>query len=573
MTEVMEAAGEEPAAEADSLRPFYFYVVFWGEQFRDYFLELCLPSLLSPNNIPALANRKRSRLLIAAPRADWEAIQQEPIFRRLKSHMEPVWLEMAVPGPDDSKMLVMSKGQKAAVEMAFRDAAYGVTLAPDLILSDGSVAELQRLALEGKKLVLIPAMRFSMDPIVDALKARGLMRPGQPLTLPARELMGIALENIHSEFLRYDWNSPYFADFPVVCYWRVPDGSGIVLHSFSWGPMLLDYGSLTEHHAETLDDWTLDGDYIYQNFREVSPEDDDVHVITDSDSICFVTMTSESDWTFYPLKKERLKSLRWLGEWTKGYFLDKAFKNDVFDDLKRQLFLIPIKFHKTEVSEVWDDVENASQRIFMKYIEAFLADRKLLVHVEIDEKLLENNYAIFIPRFEIIVLLAERLAYRIYLSSLIVFLGMRFIGRLFLAYCRIFGEALTGNMSEWARIRRHLSIVSDKIRTLPGMIASFTPRFFRSRADTPVLRFRPDRSPAAYYVIMLPKAPIALVADVGRRAWNVVYCLPRRYWNFLSPYGRKLWLAASGDRAERQRIKRRAGLILSGIVSRLRSRA
>ena len=305
----------------------------------------------------------------------------------------------------------------------------------------------------------------------------------------------------------------------------------------------------------------------------MSPKDDDVHVITDSDSICFVTMTSESDWTFYPLKKERLKSLRWLGEWTKGYFLDKAFKNDVFDDLKRQLFLIPIKLHKAEVSEVWDDVENASQRTFMKYIEAFLADRKLSASAIIDEKLLENHYAIFIPRFEIIVLLAERLAYRSYLSSFIVFLAMRFCGRLFLVYCRIFGEALTGNKLEWARIRRHASLVLAGIRTVPGMIAEFAPRFFRSRAEAPVLRFRPDRSPAAYYVIMIPKAPVSLVRDFSRQLWNVIYCQPRRYWNFLSPYGRKLWLAASGDRAERQRIKRRAGLILSGIVSRLRSRA
>ena len=31
-------------------RGFYFIVVLWGERFRDYFLEYCLPSLLSPGN-------------------------------------------------------------------------------------------------------------------------------------------------------------------------------------------------------------------------------------------------------------------------------------------------------------------------------------------------------------------------------------------------------------------------------------------------------------------------------------------------------------------------------------------
>lgn len=36
------------------LRPFYFVVVFWGERFRSYLVDFCLPSLLSPHNIPAL---------------------------------------------------------------------------------------------------------------------------------------------------------------------------------------------------------------------------------------------------------------------------------------------------------------------------------------------------------------------------------------------------------------------------------------------------------------------------------------------------------------------------------------
>ena len=35
-------------------RPFYFMVVLWGERFRNYFLDYCLASALSPGNIPAL---------------------------------------------------------------------------------------------------------------------------------------------------------------------------------------------------------------------------------------------------------------------------------------------------------------------------------------------------------------------------------------------------------------------------------------------------------------------------------------------------------------------------------------
>ena len=36
------------AKESNFLRPFYFMVVVWGEQYRNYFLEFCLPECSLP---------------------------------------------------------------------------------------------------------------------------------------------------------------------------------------------------------------------------------------------------------------------------------------------------------------------------------------------------------------------------------------------------------------------------------------------------------------------------------------------------------------------------------------------
>ena len=61
-------------------RPFCFCVVVWGEQFRNYFLQYCLPSLLAPGNIPALAGERPAEYIIATTAEDWQAMRGRRYF-------------------------------------------------------------------------------------------------------------------------------------------------------------------------------------------------------------------------------------------------------------------------------------------------------------------------------------------------------------------------------------------------------------------------------------------------------------------------------------------------------------
>src|SRR5436190_10561078 len=75
-------------------RPFYFIIVLWGERFRNYFLDLSLPTLLSPRNLPSLATRQRSKFLFCTRPDDWAALQAAPIFKLLERYVEPVYIEI-----------------------------------------------------------------------------------------------------------------------------------------------------------------------------------------------------------------------------------------------------------------------------------------------------------------------------------------------------------------------------------------------------------------------------------------------------------------------------------------------
>ena len=345
----------------DALRPLYFTVIFWGEVHRNYCTDLLMASLLSPNNIPALNPERKSKFLIVTTRPDWDALQSNGIFNQLKQYVEPVWFEMPFPGPDELKMLVMSQGHRLVVTKAFGDRAYGVFVTPDLVLSDGSVAAMERLAEAGRKVVLSVAIRFRQEILLEEMQREGYLTPGQPLVLPPRDLMRMALRNLHTETLRYEFDAPYFADQPISVYWRVPGGDGIIIHSFSWAPLVVDYEALHKHDTSTFDKWTMDGDYIYRNF----PNPQDVYVVTDSDEIVLVSFTKEADlhfelnpwfsgfpgWVAKLIKLERIRALR---------------DSHVMDPLKRQIFPLPVFLHAGEITSAWKGTIHKTTRLLRR---------------------------------------------------------------------------------------------------------------------------------------------------------------------------------------------------------------
>ncbi|CAA7612113.1 hypothetical protein [Magnetospirillum sp. UT-4] len=324
------------------IKPFYFMAIFWGAVHRGYLLRYLVASMLSPGNLPALDPARKNKFLLATTATDWADIQDEPLFHQLQAHCEVVWFEIPMPGPEDSKMRMQSLGHRLVSERCFADGALGVFLTPDIILSDGSLARIEHYARQGVKVLFSVAIRFSQDPIEQELVSRGRMRPDQPMAIGARELMEIGLANLHSETKRYEFGSPAFAHSPISVFWRA--SGGIVIYSFSWCPILVDYGALREHDTSTFDEWTLDGDYIYRNF----PDARDVMIITDSDDVGMISLTREADLTF-DLRPDPDVNW-WLGGLVRRARLHALWAGPVMDPLKRDLFLTPVVFHQGGVT-------------------------------------------------------------------------------------------------------------------------------------------------------------------------------------------------------------------------------
>src|ERR1700685_2811905 len=111
---------------AGAVRPrTYLAVVFWGKEFRQYFVDYCLASLMAPSNIPAISNKSDARLLIATRDDDWQALQSEAMFIAAKQHIriEHVRHETPLEVPENKKMGEMSRGHRLLTRRMFDDRA------------------------------------------------------------------------------------------------------------------------------------------------------------------------------------------------------------------------------------------------------------------------------------------------------------------------------------------------------------------------------------------------------------------------------------------------------------------
>ena len=356
-------------------RPFHIIVVLWGERFRNYFLNYCLPSLLSPGNIPALATRQRSKLVVATRPEDWEAMQATRIFRLAERYIFPVYIEIPPCPTDRSGCEHMGLGHKLACEMAYLEKAYAAVLTPDFMMADGAFARLQQLAQSGVQLVLAAALRFGEEPLFAHLCANGALPrqigDGNPLTISCRDMTLAAINSFHSHSASCEWGSPIFPHIAHAAWWRVPNEDGILLHSLSWAPLLIDYAGFTRHDTTTMDQWTIDGDYIYKNLEHIGR----IHLVQDSDELFFCSWAPLADRKVNELPILKLRPLGILA-WCLQF--KSHFESPIFDPLKRELFFKPVRWHSRPLNDTWETSESRAMRQLLSVVSCSNPDPEIL---------------------------------------------------------------------------------------------------------------------------------------------------------------------------------------------------
>lgn len=396
---------------------YYFAVTLWGPDFRRYFLDLCLASLLAPGNVPALTSAgDEARLLVCTTPEDWEEMQKDATFQQAAGLLAPEFLELRMPPMDflrpylveqwrrqglvvpaseadwkaitiqpsdvigaasfselesiakvidsplpphaeyDMRITFMTWGHKLAAERAFREKCSVIFLGADMMFADGSVRELRRCVVSGHKVILVVTLRFDQDRCLQVLKKANLLVPGKALTIAPRDLVATVFPLMHVETACFEFNSPWFCDHATSSLWRIPGDHGAVVYNLNYFPVLINFAEVTTHDMDAR--ITIDGHYVDRNFNYYT----DLHVIDDFDRFLYISFTKQSQY-YYAVRKSRLKSSSILGRYYKIYLLRKTLNGLMGNAAKRHTYPIPVIFHSKPLTEECDRLISRTQHI------------------------------------------------------------------------------------------------------------------------------------------------------------------------------------------------------------------
>ena len=186
------SAGRPPVRAVTVLMP------VWGYRFVSQFLEFCLPTLLAPGNVPAVAATLPCRFVLLSSEAD------EPLIR---SH--PAWQALAricaaeIHRIDD---LITDGNHTATITLAFaravRQAGDAMTdtcfifLVSDYLVADGSLRSVVERVRQGASGVVAGNFQIVAEDAIPAFRRR--IGPGSTaIVLPPRELMSWSLAHLH----------------------------------------------------------------------------------------------------------------------------------------------------------------------------------------------------------------------------------------------------------------------------------------------------------------------------------------------------------------------------------------
>lgn len=167
----------------------------WGPAYRRQCLEVLLPSLLAPGNLPAIAAAIPVVFILSTRERDIPAFHRHPAWQALAALCE-ARLESLDMLLSEASAVVLTLFYARAIR-ATGEAAYDigfVFLTADYVLADGALGEVLRRLQNGADAVLSGNFQISAEAARHRLAAPA---PGEALTISPRALVRLGLEALH----------------------------------------------------------------------------------------------------------------------------------------------------------------------------------------------------------------------------------------------------------------------------------------------------------------------------------------------------------------------------------------
>ena len=350
----------------DRRRPFLIALPVWGKTFADFAVRYFWASLLSANNLPALARDHAIHIAIFTNSETEMMLRSEPLFRRLEEHatldfihyspdvidyrasMEKGYGHEKVPYSENSlafyyarncKFALMSCAHYVALAAGRASDALVSGMVADIVMNDGALPKMAGHMAQADAL-LIHALQLPgriVRPIVD----RDFRDADGVLAIPSEACGRLLVEHLpEANFV----DTRRFADPPLRIAWRVGE-DGLLVHGNHYHPYCLRPKALAHSLQLSID--PIDSRFI----DRTSLTRDRIHLVQD-DSIA--SMAVDDDPILEPSANSMGElSVQKFALWLWGYW----------GRLRGDLFRSPIRFGSTAQHEKRREVEAAAASI------------------------------------------------------------------------------------------------------------------------------------------------------------------------------------------------------------------
>lgn len=322
-----------PDAIEPRARTFDVVTVVWGPEFRQLFLDVCVPNQLTRGNLEALPPGSRYRVFTSSDDAD--VFERSPALCQVKQIMPVDIVVMPkLSARSKSRFTRMTACHRRALIDARETRSAAIFLCADHLLSEGALATVVRRHDAGSRAVLCTGVWVERDGFLAALRARDGIR-----ALSAREMVSAALEHLHPSTRALMIDGERTARRPHNVYWDVP-GEGLLVRCFDLHPLMVD-----PLRRNALPQETIDGHYV----RHACPVRENVHVVSDSDELLVIEMSRADQ-----AKVDTIPG--GISVWKAAAMIARC------DPHQESYWSQPIRFHARDIGEAWATVEEQSKR-------------------------------------------------------------------------------------------------------------------------------------------------------------------------------------------------------------------
>jgi len=304
----------------------HFVTPVWGSEYTRTFLEVTLPTLLAPGNIPAVPNLKECVYRIYTAPEDEALIRDSTAYAALTSLVRTEFVQIR---QENDKYVTSSDCYRIALAHASAARSAALLLIPDMVFADGGIRSIVRLLKDGKRAVLVMGLRAFKETMVPEVCAE--FSHHGCIIVPPRALVRVGMRHLHSIMLDHIYESDSEAFNPSVICWRA-GSEGFLVHTFHLHPVAVFPNDSSLRFEGTIDDDLVEAGRF---------DREEIHIVTDSDELGWFEISRRDHFARGPINRQLDQIVAWMDWATTEYH--------------RLVFRTPIRIHAGDLSGAeWD---------------------------------------------------------------------------------------------------------------------------------------------------------------------------------------------------------------------------